>query len=284
MRFKMNSASFATRTIWSFIACERSLPSLISSINANPACFWREFCHSWEHNNITSSTTELLFLKVVSPKTRKHIDYTIQSPIIYESSFVHTLKVRNIPLPSDSNSCPCEPNKVFDKNGAKSTIISLSKGQTDPRAASNFCVRLDSLAGVGKGNPSADMSGFIFNSSALGTVEEDGLAVELCIGEPLTTLICPWGFSPRSKASSFITMFIIKHYATNYKQGAYSLGKSFVSLLSDSSFQVQPLTDWHIIFNLPPYYYYSITQLLLFVSRIHTFIISSRTFGFTIII
>ena len=54
--FKMNSASLATLTIWSFIACESNRPSLINSIKAKPACFCKEFCHSWEHNNITNST------------------------------------------------------------------------------------------------------------------------------------------------------------------------------------------------------------------------------------
>ena len=43
------------------------LPSLISSMKASPACFCREFCHSCEHKSITNSTTELLFLNVVSP-------------------------------------------------------------------------------------------------------------------------------------------------------------------------------------------------------------------------
>lgn len=68
IRFKMNSASFATRTMWSFMACESSRPSLMSSINAKPACFCNEFCHSCEHNSITSSTTLVLFLNVINPE------------------------------------------------------------------------------------------------------------------------------------------------------------------------------------------------------------------------
>ena len=44
-----------------------NLPSLTSSIKARPACFCREFCHSWEQSNITSSTTEVLCFRVTSP-------------------------------------------------------------------------------------------------------------------------------------------------------------------------------------------------------------------------
>jgi hypothetical protein len=115
----MNSASLATLTMWSFIACDSNLPSFISSMNARPACFCNEFCHSCEHNSITNSTTELLFLKVVRP------------------------------LPSISNSWPCDPTRVFDRNGAKSTMISLRRGHTDPSAISSFCVSDASLDGVG---------------------------------------------------------------------------------------------------------------------------------------
>ena len=42
-------------------------PSLISSIKASPAFFCNEFCHSCEHSNITSSTTDWLCLKVINP-------------------------------------------------------------------------------------------------------------------------------------------------------------------------------------------------------------------------
>lgn len=65
--FRINSASFATRTMWSRIAWESSRPSFISSMKASPACFCKEFCHSWEHNNITSSTTDVLVLNVWRP-------------------------------------------------------------------------------------------------------------------------------------------------------------------------------------------------------------------------
>lgn len=52
-----------------------------------------------------------------------------------------------LPFPSISNSWPCDPTKVFDKNGAKSTIISRKSGHTDPSAASSLCVRDASLLG-----------------------------------------------------------------------------------------------------------------------------------------
>lgn len=52
-----------------------------------------------------------------------------------------------LPLPSISNSCPWDPTRVFDKNGAKSTIISRNSGHTEPSAASNLCVREASLLG-----------------------------------------------------------------------------------------------------------------------------------------
>lgn len=66
--FRMNSASFATLTIWSFMAWDRRRPSLINSMKASPACFCKEFCHSWEHSSMTNSTTLVLLLKVVSPE------------------------------------------------------------------------------------------------------------------------------------------------------------------------------------------------------------------------
>ncbi len=47
---RMNSASLATRTMWSFMAWERRRPSLMSSMKASPACFCSEFCHSWNRN------------------------------------------------------------------------------------------------------------------------------------------------------------------------------------------------------------------------------------------
>ncbi len=64
---RMNSASLATLTMWSLVAWDSSLPSLTSSMNARPACFCKEFCHSWEHSNITNSTTDVLCLRVTRP-------------------------------------------------------------------------------------------------------------------------------------------------------------------------------------------------------------------------
>ena len=90
--------------IWSFMACDNNLPSLISSINARPACFCSEFCHSCEHKSITSSTTEVEFLKVW------------------------------MALPSINRSWPWEPTKVLERKGAKSTMISRSSGHTDPES------------------------------------------------------------------------------------------------------------------------------------------------------
>ena len=48
-------------------------------------------------------------------------------------------------LPSIRRSCPCEPTKVLDKKGAKSTMISRRSGQTEPSANSNFWVKVASL-------------------------------------------------------------------------------------------------------------------------------------------
>ena len=39
-----------------------------------------------------------------------------------------------------SNSWPCDPSSVFDRNGAKSTKISLSNGATEPRVFSSLSV------------------------------------------------------------------------------------------------------------------------------------------------
>lgn len=50
-------------------------------------------------------------------------------------------------MPSISNSWPWDPTKVFDKNGAKSTIISRKSGHTELSAASSLCVRDASLLG-----------------------------------------------------------------------------------------------------------------------------------------
>ena len=102
-------------------------PSLINSMNARPAFFCNEFCHSWEQSSMTNSTTDWLVLNVVNP------------------------------LPSASNSCPWEPSNVFERNGEKSTMISRNSGQTEPRAASSCCVSeasrviSDVLNGAGNG-------------------------------------------------------------------------------------------------------------------------------------
>jgi len=55
--------------------------------------------------------------------------------------------VELLPLPSMSNSWPCDPTKVLDKNGAKSTMISRRSGHTEPSAASSLWVRDASLLG-----------------------------------------------------------------------------------------------------------------------------------------
>lgn len=46
------------------------------------------------------------------------------------------------PVPSMSSSCPWLPSSVLDRNGAKSTKISLSRGATFSRARSSFVVML----------------------------------------------------------------------------------------------------------------------------------------------
>lgn len=48
------------------------------------------------------------------------------------------IKLKYIPFPSIKSSCPWEPTNVLDKKGAKSTIISLKRGHTEPRAVSSF--------------------------------------------------------------------------------------------------------------------------------------------------
>lgn len=68
------------------------------------------------------------------------------------------------PLPSMRSSCPWDPTSVLDKKGAKSTMISRSRGETDPRAISSFCVSEASREGVGMGR-SEWRKGFIFRSS-----------------------------------------------------------------------------------------------------------------------
>lgn len=55
------------------------------------------------------------------------------------------------PLPSMRSSCPWEPTSVLDRNGAKSTMISRKRGDTDPKAISSFWVREASRDGVGMG-------------------------------------------------------------------------------------------------------------------------------------
>lgn len=43
-----------------------------------------------------------------------------------------------IAFPSIKRSWPCEPTKVFDKNGAKSTMISRKSGHTEPEKYYNL--------------------------------------------------------------------------------------------------------------------------------------------------
>ena len=97
------------------------LPSLMSSMNASPACFCSEFCHSCEHSSITSSTTDWPDLKVA------------------------------MPFPSESSSWPWLPISVLLRKDEKSTMISRSSGEMELRATSSFRVRLASRVGVGSG-------------------------------------------------------------------------------------------------------------------------------------
>ena len=64
------------------------LPSLTSSINARPACFCREFCHSCEHSSMTSSTTDVLCFIVTSPTKRKKNSITTFR-LLSNSFFLH---------------------------------------------------------------------------------------------------------------------------------------------------------------------------------------------------
>lgn len=101
------------------------------------------------------------------------------------------LHLRVLPLPSISNSCPWEPTRVFERKGAKSTMISRKSGQTEPNAISNFCVSDASRDGVGTGRWST--SPLIGNSSGRGDAE-----VITNLSDTRTTEISPEGFSPRS--------------------------------------------------------------------------------------
>ena len=58
------------------------LPSLTSSIKARPACFWREFCHSCEHSNITNSTTDVLCFSVTRPAVYKNKGHYLQKETV----------------------------------------------------------------------------------------------------------------------------------------------------------------------------------------------------------
>ena len=63
------------------------LPSFTSSMNASPACFCREFCHSWEQSSITNSTTEVLCFKVTRPEDKvEDRSSKIQQTLIKNSS------------------------------------------------------------------------------------------------------------------------------------------------------------------------------------------------------
>jgi hypothetical protein len=118
-----------------------------------------------EHSNMTNSTTELEFLKVM------------------------------MALPSIKRSCPCDPTSVLDRNGAKSTIISLNNGQTDPNANSNFWVKVASRDGVETGSGFVDTNDLMFKSSGrdLESGSFDGFC---CIGDNIA--ISPLTRSPRS--------------------------------------------------------------------------------------
>lgn len=95
-----------------------------------------------------------------------------------------------VPLPSIRSSWPCDPTRVFDKNGAKSTIISRSNGQTEPSAISSFWVREASREGVGTGMCSTRP--LIGKSSGRGEA-----AVTTSLSGTRTTEISAAGFSPR---------------------------------------------------------------------------------------
>lgn len=97
------------------------------------------------------------------------------------------------PLPSINSSWPCEPTSVLERKGAKSTIISRKRGQTEPRAISSFCVRDASREGVGTGRCSTRL--FIGKSSGRGDVD-----VTTNRSGTRTTEISPDGFSPRSQS------------------------------------------------------------------------------------
>ena len=69
-------------------------------------------------------------------------DPSIGNPSLYWSSTLASSQfVRfSVPLPSESSSWPCEPSRVLERKGAKSTMISRSSGHTEPSAASSCCV------------------------------------------------------------------------------------------------------------------------------------------------
>ena len=72
----------------------------------------REFCHSWEHNNITSSTIESVF---------------------WQES------------PSKTSSCPWLPIRILLRKGLKSNNTSLRRDPEDLNPISNFSDKLNRL-------------------------------------------------------------------------------------------------------------------------------------------
>src|SRR6218665_347146 len=44
-------------------------------------------------------------------------------------------------LPPGTSSCPCDPSNVLERNGAKSTNISRTSGDNDPRTRSSRSIR-----------------------------------------------------------------------------------------------------------------------------------------------
>lgn len=89
-------------------------------------------------------------------------------------------------MPSIKRSWPWDPTSVLDRNGAKSTMISLNKGQTDPRARSSFCVSVASLDdGVWLWTETSGTvgRGVRLRSSGRSVVERDSMkatSLELC--------------------------------------------------------------------------------------------------------
>lgn len=73
-------------------------------------------------------------------------------------SYLGYLMVSEASLPPIRSSCPWDPIRVLERNGAKSTKISLSRGDTEPRAFSSLSVS-DSVCSPTTGGRLARASG-----------------------------------------------------------------------------------------------------------------------------